>query len=75
MSKKPCPVGAGYAIDEKTLDALGQVIASLCRWGNHGWDEAMRLPIHQLFWRFDSLQKLIQHEQAAQPSGPPGTKL
>jgi len=75
MAQTPLGPEAVFALDEETLDRLGQVIASLCRWGNHDWSEAMGLPMHHLFWRFDSLQKLIQHEQAAAPSGPPGTKL
>lgn len=64
-----------YALDSQMMDMLGRTIASLCRWGNHGWTEAMDLTLRELFWRFDSLQKLIKDENAALPSGPPNTKM
>lgn len=57
------------------VDRLIRVVASLCRWGNHGWDEAMKLRLRDLYRRFYALQELIQDEKDSMPSGPPGTKM
>lgn len=49
-------------IDQDLVDNLYTLIAYLARNGGHDWSEALRLPLRELYRRFDAVAAIIEKE-------------